>query len=69
MAEWMYYLRFYVPSNIISVILGLWIDHNERLCAMKLRLRQNRFPPPASLELGTARPAGERLTYRAPGLC
>ena len=34
---------------------------------MKSRLRLNRFPPPASLEPGTARPAGERLTYPARG--
>ena len=56
----MYYLHFYVPLNSISVILGLWIDDNERLYAMKPRLRLNRFPPPASLEPGTARPPGER---------
>ena len=67
MAEWMYYLRFYVPLNSISVILGLWIDDNERLCAMIPRLRLNRFPPPAILEPGAARPAGERLTNELRG--
>ena len=45
MAKWMYYLRFYVALNSISVILGLWIGDNGRLCAMKPRLRLNRFPP------------------------
>ena len=62
MTKWMYYLRFYVPLNSISFILGLWIDDDERLCAMTPRLRLNRFPPPASLEPGTARPAGKRCT-------
>ena len=35
---------------------------NERLCAMELRLRPERFPPPAGLEPGTARSVGQRLT-------
>ena len=36
-------LRFYVLFNSISVISGRCLDDNERLCAMKLRLRLRRF--------------------------
>ena len=36
-------LRFYVLFNSISVISGQCSDDNERLCAMKLRLRLRRF--------------------------
>ena len=36
-------LRFYVLSNSISVISGQVTDDNERLCAMKPRLRVRRF--------------------------
>ena len=40
---WMDDLRFYVLFNSISVISGQCLDDNERLCAMKLRLRLRRF--------------------------
>ena len=40
---WMDDLRFYVLFNSISVILGRWVDDNERLCAMEPRLRWRRF--------------------------
>ena len=40
---WMDDLRFYVLLNSISVISGRCLDDNERLCAMKLRLRLRRF--------------------------
>ena len=36
-------LRFYGLFNSISVISGLCLDDNERLCAMELRLRLRRF--------------------------
>ena len=36
---WMDDLRFYVLFNSISVISGRYLDDNERLCAMELRLR------------------------------
>ena len=36
-------LRYYVRLNSISVISGRWVDANERLCAMKPRLRLRRF--------------------------
>ena len=59
--------RFLRLINSISVISGLWMNNNERLCAMKPRLRLKRFPPPAGLESETARSAGQRLTYLATG--
>ena len=36
--DWVDDLRFYVILNGITVILGLWVDDNERLCAMEPRL-------------------------------
>ena len=42
---------FYVLFNSISVISGQWADENERLCAMKLRLRLRRFRAGLELEL------------------
>ena len=36
-------LRFFVLFNIVSAILGRLEVDNERLCAMKLRLRLRRF--------------------------
>ena len=36
--EWMDDLQFYVLLNSISVISGRYMDDNERLCAMELRL-------------------------------
>ena len=39
---WMDDLRFYVLFNSISVIAGRCEANNERLCAMKLRLRLRR---------------------------
>ena len=56
------HLRFYTPSNSISVISGLWEGDIERLSAMKPCLRFERFPSPAGLESGTVRPAAQRLT-------
>ena len=44
-------LRFYVLFNSMSVISGQWADENERLCAMKLRLRLRRFRSGLELEL------------------
>ena len=40
---WMDDLRFYVLFNSVSVISGRWAGDNERLCAMKPRLRLGRF--------------------------
>ena len=46
-------LRFYVLFNSISVTSGRYLDDNERLCAMELRLRLKRiFSIPAGIELG-----------------
>ena len=41
-SRWMDDSRFYVLFNSISVISGRCSDDNERLCAMKLRLRLRR---------------------------
>ena len=60
-------LRFHILSNSISIISGRWTADNERLCAMEPRLRMKEFPPPAGLELETARSAGQHLTYLATG--
>ena len=38
-----------------------------RLYATESRLGLDKFPPPAGLDPGTARPAGHRLTFRAAG--
>ena len=51
---WIDDLRFKVIFNSISVISGHWEGDNERLCAIKPRLRLERLPPRAGLELGTA---------------
>ena len=40
---WMDVLQFYDLFNSVSVISGRWEVDNERLCAMKLRLRLRRF--------------------------
>ena len=40
---WMDDLRFSVLFNSMSVISGRCLDDNERLCAMKFRLRLRRF--------------------------
>ena len=52
-------LRFEVLFNNISVIAELWLDDNERLCAMEPRLRLEKLPPRAELEPGTARSVGQ----------
>ena len=36
-------MQIYILFNSISVILGRWKVDNDRLCAMKLRLRLRRF--------------------------
>lgn len=46
-------IRFYVLFNIISVTSGRLEGNNEGLCAVKLRLRLERFPSPSGLEPGT----------------
>ena len=38
-------LQFYVLFNSISVILGQWLDDNERLCAVEPHLWLERFLP------------------------
>ena len=46
-------LQFYILFNSISVILGWWMDDNERLYAMKSCLWLRRLIwPRAGLELG-----------------
>ena len=52
--------RFYILFKSLSVISGQWVDDNVKLYAMEPRLRLKRFRPPASLESGTARSAGQR---------
>ena len=44
----------------ISVILGGWLDDNERLCAIIPCLQLRRFPPVAALQRGSARSADPR---------
>ena len=51
---WIDDLRFKVIFNSISVLLGRLEGDNERLCAIKPRLRLERLPPRAGLEPGTA---------------
>ena len=41
--------------NGIADISGRWDDDNERVCAVLLRLRLERFSPQAGIEPGTAR--------------
>ena len=43
MDGWMDDLLFYVLFNSIAVISEQWLDDNERLCAMELRLWLRRF--------------------------
>ena len=43
-------LRFDVPFNRISVILGQWKGKHERPCAMKRRLASERISPSAGFE-------------------
>ena len=57
--------RCYALFKSISVISGRRVCNNERLLAVEPRLRLKRFPPSTGLELGTARSAGQRLTYSA----
>ena len=44
-------LQLYILFNSISVIPGRRFGDNERLCVMEPRLRSERFPPQAGLEL------------------
>ena len=44
-------LRFYVLFNIISVISGRYLNDNERLCAMELRLRVEKISPRERIKL------------------
>ena len=48
--------------NISSVILGRWVDENERLCAI-VPFMVEKISPRAELEPGTARSVGHRLTH------
>ena len=52
--------------NSILVISGCCAGNNERLCAMKFRLRLGRFRLDAGLEPGNARSEGKLnpLSYR-----
>ena len=52
----------YVRFNSISVISERLVVDNERLYAMEPRLRLKSLSPPAGLEPGTFRSAGQRLT-------
>ena len=54
-------LRFKVLFNSISVLSGQKFGDKERLCAMELCLRLEKFPPQAGLELRTARSVGMEL--------
>ena len=65
MDGWMEDLRLYVLFNSILVISGRWLDDNERLCAMELRLRLERFLSQAGIEPSPARSVYQRLTHRA----
>ena len=56
-------LVFYAPVNIFSVISKRWMCDHKRLCAMEYCLQVERIPPPAGIELVTARSVSERLTY------
>ena len=66
MGGWM--TRFYILFSTIfhKVISGRGADENERLCAMKPRLRLRKFRR-AGLEPGTARSVGQHLTHWATG--
>ena len=63
MDGWIDDLQFYILFNNVSIISGQWENDNERLCSVKHCLRSKRFLPSAGLEPGTARSAGQRLTY------
>ena len=56
--RWTDDLRFYVPSNSISVLSGKCEGDKEKLCEMEYRLWFESFPPAAELEPGTARSVG-----------
>ena len=56
-------LRFNALFIIISFIAGLFDGDNERIFAMKSRLRKEWISPPADREPGTARSAGHHLNY------
>ena len=53
-------LRFWVPFKSVSVISGMWVGDNERLCAMEPRVRLKRSSTHAGFEPGIARSAGQR---------
>ena len=65
--RWMDDLRFF---DSISVISGRWADDNERLCAMKPRLRLRRFRPErgSNPDRYISRPALNQPT-EVPGSC
>ena len=51
--------------NSVSVISGQWEGDNEKLSATEPCLQQKkRFPFPVGLQPGTARSAGQSLSYR-----
>ena len=56
-------LLFYIPFNSISVMLGQWVGHNEKMYVVEASLRLKRFPLQAELELGTARSACQGITH------
>ena len=61
-------MRFYVFFNNITVTSGRWTDDNERLCAMKRRLRLRRF---RSKRGSNSRPLDQQASYKPtelPGL-
>ena len=60
-------LGFYILFNSISIILGQWLDNNERLCAMEPDFQSERFPPQAGLEHGTVTTVGQCFT-ELPGI-
>ena len=50
-----------------SVISGRWESHDENPFAVQPHLQYGKAPPPAALEPGTARSAGQRLTIFTTG--
>ena len=65
--RWMDNLRCYVLFNSILITSGRWVRDNERMWALEPRFYLQRFSPPASIKVRTARPVDQRLTYGATG--
>ena len=55
-------LQSYILFNGISVISGLWVDDDERLCAMEPCLLLKRSPRHAGLEPRTLTSIDQHLT-------